>query len=67
MLVKQPKAQRIPPLFAEIIKNDELLRLTKASPVIAFSDFKQLHAAQRDQRRMAEKIYAGTKNKGKEI
>jgi hypothetical protein len=68
MLVEKPKVSlKMPALFSEIIKNDAALRVTKESPVVSFSTFKQQRADQREFQRTAEKIYAGTKNKGKEI
>lgn len=69
MLVEKPEKAKlkIPALFQEIIKNDAALRLTKASAVVSYADFKRQRADQREFQRSAERIYAGTKNKGTEI
>lgn len=59
------RQQNVPPLFMEIIKNDEQRGITKACPVVSFKDAKQLHIEHRDLMRAAEKATAGTKDKGK--
>lgn len=67
MLIKKPARAVMPALFKAIIENDAALRLTKSSPVVCLSAFKQQRTDKREFMKSAEKIYAGTKNKGTEI
>lgn len=56
---------KLPPLFTAIIENDEQRRITKASAVVKFAEFKRLQTEHKDFMRAAEKATAGTKDKGK--
>lgn len=59
--------QSIPPLFKEIIQNDELRRLTKSSEVVNFAESRRLHTQHKDLMKAAELWLAGTKDKGTKI
>jgi hypothetical protein len=65
MLTEKPrKVPKLPALFQAIIDNDEQRRLTKQAPIISFSEAQRLIVEHRDFMREAEKVTAGTKDKG---